>query len=303
MRMKSTRKSKHNRHYLLKTTGFVCGLTLFICNYATAQTTTPFSHYGIIQNVQNYSSNPFWSPNAPYNQRMPTAVYATGPDVETGDCLSIVTQLISTQCEMMNNCISAQLTDIRPAIMLQLSRIPGGNYATACGGYIDTIFQKYVDTHSIAGQTIGASFPSTYGIPSVTSGQSSGYQIQNPFSAPAAPEWKQEMLDRKQELKDLQSANGVSTPGLARATVPLSSADLTFAARMENAATGYEPFKGTSAYHELKIESEQDYLTRRADITRQQQAEYCRQNPNAPECKNNTQTNRTTIVLSYWVKE
>lgn len=293
MRMKPTRKSIHSKYCLFKTLGLVCGLTLFVCNYATAQTTTPFSHYGVIQNVQNYSSNPFWSPNAPYNQRMPTAVYAMGPDVETGDCLSIVTQLISTQCEMMNNCISAQLTDIRPAIMLQLSRIPGGNYATACGGYIDTIFQKYVDTHSIAGQTSGASFPSVYGIPSVTTGKSGDYQIPNPFAAPATPEWKQEMLDRKQELKDLQSANGVTTPGLARATAPLSSADLTFAASIDNATAGYQPFAGRSAYNELKIESQQDYLSRQADIARQHRDEYCHQNPNAPECKTNEQKSDT----------
>ena len=33
-------------------------------------TTTPFSKYGQIQNVQNYSSNPFWDPSSPYNQRV-----------------------------------------------------------------------------------------------------------------------------------------------------------------------------------------------------------------------------------------
>ena len=50
----------------------LCGFPAF---YAAAAVSL-FSDYGQIQNVQNYSSNPFWSPNAPYNQRFPQPVYA-----------------------------------------------------------------------------------------------------------------------------------------------------------------------------------------------------------------------------------
>ena len=78
----------------------VCGLYAFT---ATA-TVSLFSDYGQIQNVQNYSSNPFWSPNAPYNQRLPQPVFATGADLTADDCIKVVQSMVSVQCMARDNC-------------------------------------------------------------------------------------------------------------------------------------------------------------------------------------------------------
>lgn len=245
---------------------------------ASAHADTPFSKYGVIQNVQNYSSNPFWNPNGPYNQRMPTAVYATGPDVETSDCQNIVSYLVAAECNARNKCVSTQLSDIRPSIILQLSQMSGGSYATACGGYIDTAFESYVKQNAIAAPSAGAAFPTATGMG--TTNTDATFEIKNPFS-PKLQEWQEEILDRKQELKDLQSANGVDAPHLVRTTeFPDTYADLSFSERMANAAAGYEPYKDARAYKEIKIESQEDYLIRQEKIKRRQNA-YCQQNRNS----------------------
>lgn len=234
--------------------------SLFFINCATAQSNTPFSKYGVIQNVQNYSSNPFWSPDAPYNQRMPTAVYAKGPDVETADCQNIVAYLVAAECANRNNCASSRLLDVRPSIVLQLSQMSGGSYVTACAGYIDAAFDQYKKQNAVAAPSAGVAFPVTTGTGVVNDGVT--IEKQNPFS-PKLQEWQMEILGREQELKDLQAANGVKQPQIVPVTeFPTTYADLPFSERMENAKTGYEPFKGTSAYKEIKIESEENYLKR-----------------------------------------
>jgi hypothetical protein len=263
--------------------------SLFFINCATAQSNTPFSKYGMVQNVQNYSSNPFWNPNGPYNQRMPTAVYATGPDVETADCQNIVSYLVATECNTRNKCISTQLSDIRPSIMLQLSQMPGGGYATACGGYIDSAFEAYVKQNAIAAPSTGAAFPTVTDMPSATT--ESTFEIKNPFS-PKLQEWQKEILDRKQELKDLQAANGVSEPHVVRTTeFPTTYADLSFSERMENAAAGYEPYKDARAFKEIKVESEKDYLIRQQELAHAKDRmnltmeEFCKKYPADELCK------------------
>ena len=239
-----------------------------------AHANTVMSKYGVIQNVQDYSSNPFWNPNGPYNQRFPTAVYATGPSVETSDCQNVVSYLVAAECTNRNKCITTQLSDIRPSIILQLSQMPNGNYASSCGGYIDTAFEQYLKTNAIAAPSAGAAFPTATGMG--TMGDGSKFEMQNPFS-PKLQEWQMEILDRKQELKDLQAANGVKQPKLVRTTeFPTSYSDLSFTERMENAAAGYEPFKDARAYKEIKIESQEDYLIRQEKIKRRQNA-YCQQ--------------------------
>lgn len=266
--------------------------SVFIASLAHAD--TPFSKYGVIQNVQNYSSNPFWNPDGPYNQRMPTAVYATGPDVETSDCQNIVSYLVAAECNARNKCISTQLSDIRPSIMLQLSQMPGGSYATACGGYVDSAFEQYVKQNAVAAPSAGAAFPTTTGMG--TKNNDTTFEIQNPFS-PKLQQWQMEILDRKQELKDLQAANGVSEPHVVRTTeFPTTYADLSFSERMENAAAGYEPFKGASAYKEIKIESEEDYLKRQQELARMRDElnlndeEFCKKHPTHTKCKESAAT-------------
>ena len=95
----------------------ICGFYAFGATAAVSL----FSDYGQIQNVQNYSSNPFWSPNAPYNQRLPQPVYATGADLNSEDCQKVVQSLVAAQCMARDNCKNTDLSDIRPTVMVQLS--------------------------------------------------------------------------------------------------------------------------------------------------------------------------------------
>ena len=266
--------------------------SIFLASLAHAD--TPFSHYGVIQNVQNYSSNPFWNPNGPYNQRMPTAVYAMGPDIGTDECQDMVSYLVATECAARNKCVSTQLSDIRPSIIMQLSKMPGGNYATSCGGYIDTIYDAYVKQNAIAAPSAGAMFPTATGMGTATT--ESTFEIKNPLS-PKLQQWQMEILDRKQELKDLQSANGVSDPELVRTTdFPTTYADLSFGERMENAKTGYEPYKDSRAFKEIKVESEKDYLRRQQELARMRDElnlndeEFCKKHPTHTKCKESAAT-------------
>jgi len=118
-----------------------CGFYAFNATAATSL----FSDYGQIQNVQNYSTNPFWTPNSPYNQRLPQPVYVQGADLNTEDCIRVVQSLVSLQCMVRNNCEGMTLSDIRPVIMVELSKLPGNNYVSACAGYLDGIFEAYMN--------------------------------------------------------------------------------------------------------------------------------------------------------------
>ena len=234
---------------------------MYICDGFCA---VPFSDYGMIQNVQTYSSNPFYDKNAAYNQRMPTPVYATGPNVESNDCQTIVSTVVAQTCATMNNCRNAQLSDIRPTVILSLSRIPGGNYATSCAGYLDTIFNQYRSNNQ-GGVKIGGSpvpFPvattpnPTVAPPTTTITFGSGAQ--------PAPEWKTEMAERSAEIQELQSSM-YNDPKLAMANFPKTIDDLSFTERINIRAMGYEPFKDSKAYHGIDLESKTDYLTRKAE--------------------------------------
>ena len=230
------------------------GIFAVFCTHAFgANSIKPFSQYGNIQNVQNYSSNPFWSPNAPYNQRMPTPVYANGVDVETHECQQIVYALVSAHCAQIDNCRNTQLSDIRPTLILQLSRMPGGNYATSCNGYIDDTFNQYVASNTVVTPT-GApvAFPTTNG---VAPSSADAPTLLNPFS-PKIQQWQQDILDRKQEIQDLQAATGGEYFALEHNDFPLSSADISFADKMTNSATGYQPFKDNSAYKPINIRTD-----------------------------------------------
>ena len=224
------------------------------------------SQYGLIQNVQNYSSNPFWDPNGPYNQRMPQPIYVQGADLNTGDCQRTVAALVGTYCAMRNNCVDMHLADARPDLMIELSRLPGHNYAGACSGFIDEEFNSYVSKYANAAPRIGASFPSGT-VQNPDTQNNTEFKLQNPFVPkvdPNAPKsWREEMKERQQELKDLQSQNGAGNARLARADFPTTTADLSFSQRMANRAAGYEPYKDSSAYRQLRIESEEAYRARK----------------------------------------
>ncbi len=241
----------------------------------------PISQYGLIQNVQDYSSNPFWTKNSPYNQKFPQPVYVTGPELTSSDCQATVGALISSYCSLNNNCVGMMLSDVRPVVMLQLSRMPGHNYATSCAGYIDSEFDSYLATYSIAVPNGMVSFPgATVANPEYNAPE---FEIQNPYERRDGTwngeEWQRERKDRIQELKDLQAANGAGNEKIVKTEYPTTFADLSFTERMDALQSGYEPFKDASAYRGMTIESEDEYWQK-----------YCTRNPNSARCQQNTIT-------------
>ena len=234
---------------------------------ATSPTSVqPISQYGLIQNVQNYSSNPFWNPTGPYNQRMPQPIYVQGADLNTADCQRTVGTLVAAYCVENNNCVGMQVSDIRPVMMLQLARLPGHNYATSCAGFIDSEFDSYVSKYSNAGPANAyVAFPSgTVANPSLYENE---FKIENPYQIKNRTwnneEWEKEKKERSRELEELQAQNGQGYVKLARADFPKTAADISFTDRMELEAAGYEPFKDASPYAKpFNIESEDAYKQR-----------------------------------------
>ena len=78
---------------------------------------------------------------------------------------------------------------------------------------------------------------------------------------------------------------------LQPASFPTTSMDSTFIERRDNAAAGYKPFSGRSAYQPIIIESEEKYMLRRAesirqnDLTSMTNTQYCAKYPlDATKC-------------------
>ena len=230
----------------------------------------PISQYGLIQNVQDYSLNPFWTKGSPYNQKFPQAVYVTGPELNTEECQNTVASLVSTYCSANENCVGMSLSDVRPFIMLQLSRMPGHNYASSCSGFIDSEFDAYVATYSIAVPNGYVSFPGA--TDANTNFDAPEFKLDNPYeikdSTWNGEEWKKEKKERSQELKDLQSQNDAGNEGLARSDFPETFADLSFSERMDILQQGYEPYKDSSAFRGITIK--EDNVT-----SEQRRAAYC----------------------------
>jgi len=216
---------------------------------AHAARVNPFSEYGQIQNVQNYSSNPLWNPYGPYNQTFPRPVYVDGPDLNSGDCARTVSALIASFCAVNNNCHGMQLSDVRPNIMLQLSRLPGHNWATQCMGYLDGAYDEYMNTAQNRVPTTAVNFPQG----TVPNNPAPEYQIKNPFT-PQIPEWAQEMQERKQELKQLQQQTSNHDASLSYSEFPRTYYDLPFAERLDIQQHGYEPYQDKSPYAPIEID-------------------------------------------------
>ncbi len=271
---------------------------------------TPFSPQGQIQNVQNYSNNPFWTPNAPYNQRLPQPILVQGAALDAGECQRTVSALIESYCLGQNYCRDIDLNDARPALMMQLSNMPNANYLSACVGYLDTEFATYKSKYNnvmVTGAPVA--FPdAVVPNPNVDAPE---FKIKNPY-APQIPDWAQEMNERKQELKDLQSQNGPGYVKLAHADFPTTIADVSFIDRMKNAAAGYEPFKDADVFLEIKIESEEDYLNRQVALLQQRQqiakmklskTDYCAQFPGDTEYCNPTTTTTASTTGTQQVQK
>jgi len=231
-----------------------CGLYTFVATAAVSL----FSEYGQIQNVQNYSTNPFWSPNAPYNQRLPQPVYVQGADLNADDCINVVQSLVSVQCMARDNCKNTELSDVRPAIMVQLSNLPGHNYVSACSGYIDNIFESYVRQYSNTLPNRPTAFPDAT-VPNPDLDDDDGMiKFENPYKRQPA-KWKQEENERARELQGLQRQNGVGNEHITKTDFPATYADLSFSERMANDTAGLEPFKDMKAYKTLDVKTESEW--------------------------------------------
>ena len=264
---------KNTALFALLTTGMVCATTGFAATSAlnTSTAIRPVSQYGLIQNVQDYSTNPFWNKNSIYNQAFPQPVYVTGPELTTSDCTSTIGGLISSYCASNNDCIGMQLSDVRPVIMLQLSRMPGHNYATQCSGYIDSEFNSYTKKHATAVPNGTVAFPgATDANPNYNASE---FKLENPYEIKPATwqgdDWMMDRINRIKELQELQSQNGVGNEHIAKSDFPTTISDLSFAERMELKQQGYEPYKDSSAYHPIEIESEEAYFQRRSTFCQQ----------------------------------
>ena len=218
-----------------------------------------FSDYGQIQNVQNYSTNPFWTPNSPYNQRVPQPVYVQGNNTTTDECMKIVQSAVAFQCSARDNCRNTQLADIRPAIIVQLSNLPGKAYGTACAGYLDTVFESYVAQFGNYAPKNQVAFPSGSNVPNTSINNNNTIQIKNPYEV-KTPQWQQEINERSRELQELQSENGAGNEGLSATAFPTTYNDLSFSERMANEAAGYAPYKDKSAYQTINVQNAYDWL-------------------------------------------
>lgn len=257
-----------NKHLLFALCSLPFASMVRAADFPSASNPQPLSKYGNIPNVQNYSSNPFWSPDSPYNQRMPVPVYVQGAELNTAECRSVAAQVVAYQCSINDNCNGKKVSDIKPGAMVLLSQMQGHNYVSACGGYIDAAFNDYVAQYGVIQG--GAGFPNAV-IPG-SNPQPNDFKIENPYKIQLPydqnGEWYREQLEREAELGRLQNQNGGGNVRLAHADMPTTIADLSFTERMANAAAGYEQWRcnpetgENCAYQTLNIESDEKFADR-----------------------------------------
>jgi len=247
--------------------------------FCVAYGATPLSQYGQIQNVQTYSNNPFYKSNGGYNQKSPQAIYATGAALSTVDCQTTVATLVAAHCALNNNCVGTQLSDVRPTLMLQLSQIPGYNYATSCAGFIDGAYNDFMKRHGAGNNVkIPTPFPT---------------QQQDNYTAVSVP--------------NNTMASGLKSGGLLSqsAGFPKTESDLSLADRIAVKAEGYEPFKDFKAYKDLVVVGEEYYSQRQVALAQQEQqqdsanmtdAEYCNKYPlDSSRCPQNANSLQNVI--------
>lgn len=246
----------------MKKSYFKSLLIVFVCAFCglVARAAVPiFSQYGQIQNVQNYSTNPFWSPNAPYNQRLPQPVYVQGADLNADDCIKVVQSLVAAQCMARDNCKNTDLTEIRPTIMVQLSNLPGANYVSACSGYLDGVFESYVQQYGNTLPNRPTAFPSAT-VPNPDLNDSGGIKFENPYKQQPT-KWQMEIRERSEELQSLQNENGADNYNVSATDFPMTYQDVSFYERMENERAGLEPYKDMVAYKTINANPEAEWCS------------------------------------------
>ena len=231
----------------------------------------PLSQYGQIQNVQSYSSNPFYSPTSPYNQRFPVPVYVQGTEMNAGECRNVVASVIAMHCTAQNNCAGKRLADIRPGVMQTLSTMPGQNYMAACSGFIDEVFGEYMAQSQNMLAANATAFPTSFPNAGASAGNAlrKDFEIENPY--PYRPTTaKVEYLGRMDELNALQAQNAESTQ-LVATQMPGTFQDLSFTERNQILAAGYaqwqcDPATGRNcAYQPIRVETDQERYEREAN--------------------------------------
>lgn len=214
------------------------------------------SNYGLVQNTPGYLPGAVWTSDTSYNQRVPQAVYAKGPDLSTADCQQIVAAAVARFCSENNRCRGTNLLDVKPNVTILLAQLPNHNYASACGGFIDSEYKNYMENYSDVMQVQrSVPFPvATNPNPTIVFG---GGTKNNTLS-----QAERENQDRANELATLQAQNGAGGEHLTAAVFPTTYSDLSFAERAANAAKGYEPYKDKSAYVMPKWEKLSESMAR-----------------------------------------
>lgn len=227
-----------------------------------AMAVAPLSQYGQIQNVQTYSTNPFYQKGV-YNPKMPQAIYATGADLNTGDCQRVVENLVASECTSRNNCRGLRVSDVRPNLMVKLSQLPGHNFATSCAGYIDSAFDTYISKY---GYNTTTAFPTP-----VAPQTGNGFKIDNPYKIkPTAAD------ARAAELEELHKQTQTTPHAVVGGDFPKTMADVSFTDRIAVATEGYEPYKDKNAFRTFELENEEDFLARLKKLNKE---EYCKRIP------------------------
>ncbi len=173
-------------------------------------------------------------------------VYATGPALKPSDCERTVESIVDAICRQKNYCRNVSLSDVRPNIMVQLSLLPGYNYASSCAGYMDTIFDNYKKRYSYNNTGVsGASFPNAttiYSDPSKNSktNKKTGYQ------------------ERADELKALQAQTSTENYVITQTDFPQTFDDLSFQEKNKIKWEGYEPYKDAKVYVPINVERSKD---------------------------------------------
>ncbi|MBO4480771.1 MAG: hypothetical protein J5742_04095 [Alphaproteobacteria bacterium] len=249
--------------------GFVAFFAFMRGGLCAQKAPTAFSTYGQIKPVQKYSSNPFWTKDSPYNQRIPTPIYATGADLNTGDCNRVVSNLLLSYCTSID-CSDKRISDVRPVIMVQLSQLPGHNFATSCGGYIDAIFENYKKSY---GNTSAVNVVKT-------TQRQNDIQLDNLFAKPVS-EYESGVAARTAELNKLQ-AKTTKKPAVTKTEFPKTISDIGFTDRVANSTAGYAPYKDKKSYLVPDFEDEDETFFERLKLINP--TEFCRRRPQDDFC-------------------
>ena len=158
-----------------------------------------YNHNNLIKNTSSEQIN--------YIHGKLTPVVIDKMNINTEKCKSVVSGIIISECSLRNNCKDMSLMDIKPIVMVRLSKIPGGNFISACNGFIDSEFNNY-----LLSQKGGVSFPKA--------------------------------VKNNSNLTDFSyKSQNYNSNKLTKTDMPKTINDLSFAQRLNNKKKGYEQWR------------------------------------------------------------